>query len=65
MAPIRLNAPGVFSVSEFSAVWAYNPDMLSCLDALRWGKSDLYKLLPDGERRIQARCQVWRLEPRG
>jgi hypothetical protein len=27
-------------------------DALICIDALRWGKADLYKLLPDGERRI-------------
>lgn len=27
-------------------------DALACIDALRWGKADLYKLLPDGERRM-------------
>ena len=40
-------------------------DMLACLDALRWGKSDLYKLVPDGDRRIQAMCQLWGIQPRG
>lgn len=29
-------------------------DMLACLDALRWAKADLHKLVPDGERRILA-----------
>lgn len=34
-------------------------DMLLCLDALRWGKADLYTLLPDGARRIEAVCSDW------
>lgn len=34
-------------------------DMLLCLDALRWGKADLYKLVPDGERRVQEICANW------
>jgi hypothetical protein len=29
-------------------------DMLCCLDALRWGRSDLYRLVPDGEARVRA-----------
>lgn len=32
-------------------------DMLVCLDALRWGKADLYKLVPHGYRRIIAMCE--------
>ena len=40
-------------------------DMLSCLDALRWGKSDLYNLIPDGDRRIQAMCKAWGIVARG
>jgi hypothetical protein len=36
-------------------------DMLVCLDALRWGKADLYKLVPDGERRVRAVCKAWGL----
>jgi len=32
-------------------------DMLLCLDALRWGKADLYKLVPHGYRRIIAMCE--------
>lgn len=34
-------------------------DMLACLDSLRWGKADLYKLVPDGERRVRAVCAAW------
>lgn len=34
-------------------------DMLSCLAALRWGKVDLYRLVPDGERRIEAVIDDW------
>jgi len=37
-------------------------DMLACLDALRWGKADLYKLVPEGEERILAVCKAWGLE---
>lgn len=36
-------------------------DMLLCLDALRWGRADLYTLIPDGDRRIQQMCKDWRL----
>jgi hypothetical protein len=43
---------------------AISDDMLACLDALRWGKSDLYKLVPDGDRRIQALCAVWGIQAR-
>ena len=34
-------------------------DMLVCLDALRWGKADLFKLVPDGERRVRGVCAAW------
>ena len=36
-------------------------DMLLCIDALRWGRNDLYKLVPDGARRIEAICEAWGL----
>lgn len=36
-------------------------DMLACLDALRWGKADLYKLVPDGRERILTICKSWNL----
>lgn len=39
---------------------AISDDMLVCLDALRWGKADLFKLVPDGERRrVRAICAAW------
>ena len=37
-------------------------DMLTCLDALRWGKADLYKLVPDGEKRVEAIIDLWGLK---
>jgi hypothetical protein len=37
-------------------------DMLVCLDALRWAKADLYKLVPDGERRILQVIKDWGLK---
>ena len=37
-------------------------DMLLCLDALRWGKADLHKLVPNGEQRILAICKGWGFE---
>ena len=37
-------------------------DMLVCLDALRWGKADLYKLVPDGDRRVRAVIEAWGLK---
>ena len=36
-------------------------DILLCLDALRWGKADLYKLVPNGEQRIKAVIESWGL----
>ncbi|MEB0060362.1 hypothetical protein [Variovorax sp. LG9.2] len=37
-------------------------DMLLCLDALRWGKADLYKLVPDGDRRVKDVIKDWGLK---
>ncbi len=34
-------------------------DMLACLDALRWAKLDLYKLVPNGEGRVEAVFELW------
>lgn len=36
-------------------------DALACIDALRWGKADLYKLIPDGLERVTAVLQLWGL----
>ncbi len=41
---------------------AISDDMLICLDALRWGKADLYQLVPDGDKRIQAVIELWGLQ---
>lgn len=34
-------------------------DMLVCLDALRWGKADLYRLVPNGEARVKQVIRAW------
>ena len=34
-------------------------DMLACLDALRLAKLDLYKLVPNGEGRVEAVFELW------
>lgn len=34
-------------------------DMLTCIDALRWGKADLYKLVPNGINRVTAVLEQW------
>lgn len=36
-------------------------DMLACLDALRWAKADLYRLVPDGDKRVEAVIKLWGL----
>ena len=40
---------------------AISDDMLLCLDALRWGVSDLYKLVPDGDARVRSLIDRWQL----
>ena len=40
-----------FDLFELRAVEAIGDDMLPCIDALRWGQSDLHSLVPDGDRR--------------
>ena len=40
-----------FHLFELRAVEAISDDMLLCIDALRWGQVDLYRLVPDGDRR--------------
>jgi hypothetical protein len=41
---------------------ALSDDALVCIDALRWGRADLYKLLPDGEHRIVNVITTWGLD---
>ena len=38
---------------------AISDDMLQCLDALRWGRADLYTLVPDGDARVRAVIDRW------
>ena len=40
---------------------AISDDMLLCLDALRWARSDLYRLVPDGDRRVKDVIHRWGL----
>ena len=40
---------------------AISDDMLQCLDALRWGRADLYTRVPDGDARVRAVIQRWGL----
>ena len=40
---------------------AIGDDMLMCLDALRWARADLYRLVPDGDRRVRDVIQRWGL----
>ena len=45
-----------FDLFELRAVdEAISDDMLLCIDALRWGQSDLHSLVPDGDRR-----RIWK-----
>ena len=51
-----------FDLFELRAVDVDISDaMLSCLDALRWGRSDLYRLVPNGEQRVRAVIRQWGL----
>ena len=36
-------------------------DMLQCLDALRWARADLHKLVPNGDPRVRAVLTLWDL----
>lgn len=36
-------------------------DMLICLDALRWARADLYRLVPNGDKRIQRVIALWNM----
>jgi hypothetical protein len=36
--------------------------MLLCIDALRWGQSDLHSLVPNGDRRVRAVIEQWGLK---
>ena len=52
-----------FDLFELRAVdEAISDDMLLCIDALRWGQSDLHSLVPDGDRRVRAVIEQWGLK---
>ena len=52
-----------FDLFELRAVdLAISDDMLVCLDALRWGKADLFKLVPDGDKRVRDVIELWGLK---
>ena len=52
-----------FDLFELRAVdEAISDDMLLCIDALRWGQSDLHSLVPDGDRRVRAVIDRWGLK---
>jgi len=54
-----------FDLFELRAVDVeISDDIIACIDALRWGKADLYKLIPDGAARIEAAITAWNLRPR-
>lgn len=38
-------------------------DALACIDALRWGKTELHRLIPNGETRIAGVIESWGLRP--
>ena len=41
---------------------AISDDMLCCLDTLRWGRADLYRLVPEGHTRVRAVIDRWGLK---
>ena len=52
-----------FDLFELGAVGeAISDDMLLCIDALRWGQSDLHSLVPNGDRRVRAVIEQWGLK---
>ena len=52
-----------FDLFELRAVdEAISDDMMLCIDALRWGQADLYRLVPDGDRRVKAVIEKWGLK---
>lgn len=42
---------------------AISDDVITCIDALRWGRADLYKIIPDGQKRIEAVIRDWGVAP--
>ena len=60
---LRQNQAFPFDLFELRAVdETISDDMLLCIDALRWGQSDLHSLVPDGDRRVRAVIDQWGLK---
>lgn len=38
-------------------------DVIACIDALRWGRAELFKLVPNGEYRIEEVIASWKIRP--
>ncbi len=52
-----------FDLFELRAVdEAIGDDMLLCIDALRWGQCDLYRLVPEGDKRVKEVIEKWGLK---
>lgn len=52
--------PWKFDLFELRALdLDISDDMLACLNALRWGKSSLCDLVPNGDKRVQAVIEQW------
>lgn len=39
-------------------------DLMACLDALRWGKADLHRLVPEGHERVMRLIADWGIQGR-
>lgn len=50
----------LFDLRSFDV--SISDDMLVALDALRWGKTDLFNLVPDGFKRVQSVVKAWGIE---
>lgn len=37
-------------------------DLMACIDALRWGKADLHRLVPDGHVRVMRLIADWGIQ---
>ena len=42
---------------------AVSDDILICMDALRWAKTDLFNLVPDGYKCTERVLHTWGIEP--
>lgn len=52
----------LFDLRSFDV--AISDDMLTCLEALRWARADLFDLVPEGQKRVQSVVKAWQIESR-